>query len=126
MSDLSGIGISFGAERIFDVLNEIEGFPAKLAVGVAVMLLSMDSAAHYAAFELAGQLRSAGVKADIYPESGKFKKQMKYVDQRAIPYAIIIGSEEMISGKFTLKDMQTGTQRSLSSEELIRFFIEMT
>ena len=119
MKGTSGVGISFGAERIYDVLEELELFPVQNAQALNVVLIAFDEDTHRFAFGAAAALRAAGINADLYPEPAKLKKQMKYANDRQVPYTILIGAEEARSGKLTLKNMHTGEQALMSLEEII-------
>jgi histidyl-tRNA synthetase len=117
---LSGVGISFGADRIYDVMNELELFPDSLATSVQVLFACMDDAAQRYALECATVLRRAGVSAEIYPEPGKLKKQFEYVAKRGIPYVAIVGESEVESGLLAVKNQVTAEQQSLSAADLAR------
>ncbi|MCB0588857.1 MAG: histidine--tRNA ligase, partial [Phaeodactylibacter sp.] len=119
MPGTSGVGVSFGAERIFDVMEELKLFPLDSAIQLKVVFLSFDEASHRYAFRCLRKVRAAGINAEIYPEPTKMGKQFKYVDKRNAPHAIVIGSDEMASGKLAFKNMKTGEQESLSLEEII-------
>ncbi len=119
MPGVPGVGISFGAERIYDALEELDLFPGELELDARVIILSMDAASHKHGFELGMKLRSIGIPADIYPEPAKFKKQIKYADQRAIPFALIIGEEERETGLYSLKDLRSGKQSKLEFEGVV-------
>ncbi|MBB5283635.1 histidyl-tRNA synthetase [Rhabdobacter roseus] len=116
---LSGVGISLGVDRIYDVLEELSLFPDDQAITTRVMLSHFDAAAARYGLKVLHQLRQAGLNAEMYPDAVKLKKQLDYADRKRIPYVVLIGSEEMQSGKLTLKNMQTGEQKSLTSEEII-------
>jgi len=117
---ISGVGISFGADRIYDVLLQLDKFQkAEKAVG-DVILLPMDKDCISYAFELAHFFRKAEIKTEVYPEASKFQKQMKYADKLGFPFAIIIGTEEIQSGLLTLKDMASGTQYKMSKEDILK------
>ena len=118
LKGLSGVGISFGADRIYDVMCALELFPASVNCSTQVLFVNLGSDEETAVLPMLRDLRDAGVAAEIYPESGKMKKQMEYVNRRAIPYVVIVGSEELASGAATVKNMQTGEQRQVSFDEL--------
>jgi len=120
LKGLTGVGISFGADRIYDVLQELDLFPESAAAGTKVLISNFDEAAELYALPIVQQLRSAGVAAELYPSSAKLKKQMSYADDKHIPYVILIGSDEMQSGRLTLKDMNSGQQNQLLIEEIIK------
>ncbi len=119
MPGMSGVGISFGADRIYDVMLGLNLFPEELACSTKVLFTNLGVEEQTASMRLIGQLRDKGIAAEIYPDQGKMKKQMEYANRRAIPYVVIIGSEELAAGEATLKDMRSGEQRKLSFEELI-------
>jgi histidyl-tRNA synthetase len=119
LDGVSGVGISFGAERIYDVLEELKLFPADTANTLKVLLIAFDDATHLYAFQQLQRLRAAGINADLYPEPAKLKKQMKYANDRQVPYVVLIGEEEMASGEVTLKNMVAGTQEKKSIEDII-------
>ena len=119
LSDLTGVGISFGADRIYDVLEELNLFPESTSESTKVLISNFDSAAESYALPLLQQLRNAGISAEIYPSSAKLKKQMSYADDKNIPYVILIGSEEMETGVLSLKNMKSGEQQKLSAEQII-------
>jgi len=120
MPGLSGVGISFGADRIYDVLNQLDLYPADLLSGAKVLFLNMGTAEAAASMKMMKALRAEGIAAEVYPDAAKMKKQMGYADAKAIPYVAIVGESELAAGKLTLKNMQTGDQRLLSVAEAAR------
>ena len=118
MPGMSGVGISFGADRIYDVMLGLNLFPAELACSTKVLFTNLGDAEQIAAMRLIGKLRDKGVAAEIYPDQGKMKKQMEYANRRGIPYVVIIGSNELERGVATLKNMQSGEQKEVGFEEL--------
>lgn len=118
MSGMSGVGISFGADRIYDVMCGLDLFPAETRVSTQVMFANLGEAEQIASMRLMDTLRDAGISAEIYPDCGKMKKQMEYADRREIPYVAIIGSDELAAGTVTLKNMRTGGQRSVEAASL--------
>ncbi|MBR4870698.1 MAG: histidine--tRNA ligase [Alistipes sp.] len=118
MPGMSGVGISFGADRIYDVMLGLNLFPEELACSTKVLFINLGKAEEEASMRLISKLRDNDIAAEIYPESAKMKKQMEYANRRGIPYVVIIGSEELQRGVATLKDMRTGEQREVSFEEL--------
>ena len=118
MKDMPGVGISFGAERIYDVLEELNLFPEAAADDLQYLLVCLDDAALEHGFGLVSRLRARGVYADLYPTAAKMGKMMKYADQRGAPRVIIIGSEEVKTGQYSVKTMATGEQVSLTEGEL--------
>ncbi|MCR5779911.1 MAG: histidine--tRNA ligase [Bacteroidaceae bacterium] len=119
MPGLSGVGISFGADRIYDVLNQLDLYPKEVSTATQLLFVNFGEAeAAYALPALAAS-RRAGIRAEIYPDAAKMKKQMQYANAREIPFVALAGESEMAAGKFTLKDMQTGEQKLVTVEELI-------
>ena len=119
LPDVSGVGVSFGAERIYDVMEELGLFPADLSEDLEALLIAFDDATHRFAFKCLSQLRQAGIAADLYPEPAKLKKQMKYANDRQAPYVVLIGEDEMNSGQLTLKNMHSGEQERLDLQGII-------
>lgn len=119
LQNMSGVGCSFGAERIYDVLEDKALFPDDLQTDLTLLLCPMDEEAILFAFECVQKLRAAGIDVDMYPEAAKLKKQLKYVDARSIPYAGIIGSQEMADGEIQFKDMKLGGQEQLTVEQIV-------
>ena len=116
---VSGVGISFGVDRIYDVMEELNLFPENQAVSTKVMLTNFDVAAEAYGLGVLKKFRDAGINAEIYPDAVKIKKQFEYADRKHIPYVLVIGSEEMETGNLALKNLQTGAQRPLKLEEVI-------
>lgn len=119
LKDLTGVGISFGADRIYDVLEELHLFPASTAQGTKVLISNFDATAEKYALPLLQKLRISNLAAELYPSAAKLKKQMSYADAKNIPYVILIGDEEMKNGLLTLKDMHTGEQKQLTIDAII-------
>lgn len=120
LKGLTGVGISFGADRIYDVLEELDIFPKTSNQSTRVLISNFDTAAETYALPILSNLRAKGIASEIYPQSAKLKKQLAYADAKHIPYVILIGSEEMASGLLSLKNMETGEQESLSLEAIIQ------
>jgi histidyl-tRNA synthetase len=116
---LSGVGISFGADRIYDVLESLSLFPDNLDQTVKILFATFDEPTLEYAFTCITQLRAAGIPAELYPEPGKLKKQFEYAAKRNIPYVAIVGEAEMSQGVLQVKDQQTGEQKTLTTVELI-------
>lgn len=116
---VSGVGISFGADRIYDVLNALDLYPADIAGAAKVMFTNFGTAEAARSLEVIKRLRENGIAAEIYPDSSKMKKQMGRADALGIPYVAIIGESELQNDCVTLKNMTTGEQKQLSVEELI-------
>ena len=119
LKGVSGVGVSFGAARIYDVMSEMDIFPKQFESGLKVLLIAFDEKTHQYAFTCLNKLRKAGINADLYPTPAKMNKQMKYANNRKVPHVILIGSEEMESGKLTLKNMEEGSQEKLELSEII-------
>jgi histidyl-tRNA synthetase len=119
MPGVSGVGISFGADRIYDVLNTLELYPTDTEIGTKVMFTNFGTAEAAASMKMIKALRQNNISAEIYPESSKMKKQMSYANDLAIPFVAIIGESELADGKVTLKDMNAGTQESVDLDTLI-------
>lgn len=119
LKNLTGVGISFGADRIYDVLDELGLFPEASAESTRVMISNFDQNAERYALPLLRKLRESGINSEIYPSSAKLKKQLNYADDKKIPYVILIGSEEMESGMLSLKNMKSGDQQKLSIDQVI-------
>ena len=119
MPGMSGVGISFGADRIYDVMLGLNLFPEELACSTKVFFVNLGESEQLASMRLISELRNKGISAEIYPESAKMKKQMEYANRRGIPYVVIIGSNELERKVAILKDMRSGEQRELSFEELV-------
>ena len=118
MKDMPGVGISFGAERIYDVLLELDAFPADTAADLQYLVVCLDEETLTHGFGLVSRLRARGFHADLYPKAAKLNKMMKYADQRGVPKVIIIGSREAESGEYSVKTMATGEQATVREEGL--------
>lgn len=124
VKDMSGVGISFGVDRIYDVMEELNLFPTLHQEGTQVMITHFDAEAARYGLTLLGRLRQAGCNAEMYPDSSKLKKQLDYADRKNIPFVVLIGSEEMSSGKLTVKNMKSGQQSQLTVDEIIELFLK--
>ncbi|MFI3258484.1 MAG: histidine--tRNA ligase [Rikenellaceae bacterium] len=122
MPNVSGVGISFGADRIYDVMTGLELFPDEVNVSTKVLFVNLGDAEQLASMKLISEIRSCGVSCEIYPDQGKMKKQMEYANKRGIPYVVIIGSNELESRQATVKSMVSGEQSEVSFEELGSYF----
>ena len=114
MPDTSGVGISFGADRIYDVMVGLDLFPEEVDCSTQVMFVNLGEQEQAASLQLLRKLRDEGIAAEIYPDCSKMKKQMEYANRRAIPYVVIIGSQEVEQREATVKDMRSGEQRKVS------------
>lgn len=118
MPDVSGVGISFGADRIYDVMVGLNLFPEDVDFATKVLFVNLGADEEAASLKALESVRDAGISAEIYPEAGKMKKQMEYANRRNIPYVAIIGSNELAEGKVTLKDMRKGSQTSVAADSI--------
>ncbi len=116
---VSGVGISFGADRIFDVLNQLDLYPKESMQSTQVMFVNFGEAEATVCLEHLAQLRAAGIRAEIFPEAAKMKKQMGYADATHVEYVALVGETEIASGKIALKNMTTGEQSLLTIDEVI-------
>lgn len=119
MEGVSGVGISFGADRIYDVLNQLDLYPKDAVDGTQLLFVNFGEAEAAYVLPVLAKVRAAGIRAEIYPDSAKMKKQMGYANNKAIPFVAIVGENEMNEGKLTLKNMTTGEQSLVTPDELI-------
>ena len=119
MPGVSGVGISFGADRIYDVLTELDGFPQNLAQAARVMFINFGPAEQAVCVALASCLRQAGIATLVYPDAAKMKKQMDYANRQQVPFVAFVGENEMRDNTVTLKNMADGTQETLAVGEMI-------
>lgn len=119
MPGLSGVGISFGADRIYDVLEQLHLYPAETETGVRLLFINFGAAEAAHCLGLACRTRNAGIATEVYPDSAKMKKQMAYANARSIPFVALVGEDEMREGMVTLKNMATGEQQTLTIDEAI-------
>jgi len=120
--NVPGVGISFGVDRIYDVMEELQLFPDTVQIGSKVLFFNLGEAESKNAFTLLQQLRSVGISGELFHEQSKFDKQFKYAEKKNIPFAIIIGSKEMENGTCVVKDLQKGTQEEMAQTELVSYF----
>ncbi|WP_217601913.1 histidine--tRNA ligase [Chitinophaga sp. GbtcB8] len=118
---LSGVGISFGVDRIYDVLEELQLFPSTAQQSTKVLFLNLGEQALPVAFNHVMQLRDKGIAAEVFHEQAKMDKQMKYADKRGIPYVVIIGESELQENMLSIKNLQTGEQQKIAAGELLGF-----
>ncbi len=116
---VSGVGISFGADRIYDVLTQLDLFPSEATEGTRVLFACFGPAEAAWCLPIVSRLRQAGIATELYPDAVKMKKQMSYANARDIPFVVIVGETEMQSGNLTIKDMRSGTQATLTPDELL-------
>jgi len=117
---MSGIGISFGADRIYDTINELNLFPETIRSTTQVLFINFGAEESKYCFSILPVLRSHGLAAELYPESAKLKKQMDYANRKRIPFVVLVGKDEMQSERLAVKNMKTGEQKTVKMEELIR------
>ena len=116
---LSGVGISFGADRIYDVLTQLDLYPAETNSGARILFINFGAKEAAHCLQLAAAIRKAGISAEVYPDSVKMKKQMSYANAHHVPFVALVGETEMAEGKVALKNMETGEQQSLTIDEVI-------
>jgi len=119
LDGVSGVGVSFGIDRIYDTLNELDLFPTDNTQATKILLTNFDEVAQAHALTILGKLREKNIPSEIYPESAKLKKQMTYADKKSIPYVLMIGSREIETGIYSLKNMNSGDQKEVSIDQLL-------
>ena len=119
LARVSGVGISFGADRIFDVLNQLDLYPKEAVNGTELLFVNFGEKEAAFSMNMLAKVRAAGIRAEIFPDAAKMKKQMSYANAKNIPFVAIVGENEMNEGKAMLKNMETGEQNLVSVEELI-------
>ncbi|MCL5245417.1 histidine--tRNA ligase [Cellulophaga sp. 20_2_10] len=121
LKDVSGVGISFGLDRIYLVLEELNLFPEEIDKSLEVLCVNFGDKEAFAALQLVTELRKNGIKADVYPSSVKMQKQMKYANKRNVPYVVIIGEQELADGSFVVKNMEKGDQQTYKLSKVSEF-----
>ena len=119
MPGLSGVGISFGADRIYDVLNQLDLYPKEVSTATQLLFINFGETEAAYCLPVLSRLRAAGIRCEIYPDATKMKKQMQYANAKQIPFVALVGENEMQEGKVTLKNMETGEQQMLTPDELL-------
>ena len=119
MPGLSGVGISFGADRIYDVLNQLDLYPKESVNATQMLFINFGEKETAYCLPFINKVRQEGIRAEIYPDAAKMKKQMSYANAKQIPFVVLAGENEMTAGKLTLKNMETGEQQLLTVEEVI-------
>ena len=119
MPGLSGVGISFGADRIYDVLNQLDLYPKDSVTTTQLLFINFGDKETAYSMPIINKVRARGIRAEIFPDAAKMKKQMSYANAKQIPYVALVGENEMNEGKITLKNMETGEQKLLTVNELI-------
>ena len=120
LKDVSGVGISFGLDRIYLVLEELNLFPSDKTQSTKVLFTNFGTSESLYCLKAITSLRAKSIATELYPDAAKLKKQMIYCNKREIPYAVMVGESEIEQNKYLLKDMNTGEQQLLSLEELIK------
>jgi histidyl-tRNA synthetase len=120
MLDVSGVGISFGLDRIYLVLEELNLFPGTVSDSVEVLFINFGEEEAFYCLKAIAKLREVGISTEIYPDAAKMKKQMNYANKRDIPYVVLVGEEEMNASNYTLKNMKSGEQTKCSLVDLIK------
>ena len=123
MPGISGVGISFGVDRIYDVLNALDAYPKNTTVGTQLLFINFGERETAYCMPIAAQARQAGIRTEIFPDAAKMKKQMSYANLKQIPFVVLAGESEIQQGKLTLKNMETGEQQLLTVDELIKVII---
>ncbi|WP_431161647.1 histidine--tRNA ligase [Flagellimonas beolgyonensis] len=121
LKDVSGVGISFGLDRIYLVLEELGLFPENIETSLDVLCLNFGKNEGFAALKLVSELRKVGLRADLYPTDAKVQKQFKYADKRGVPYVILLGEQELLDGNFVVKNMKTGDQQAFGLDAAHQF-----
>ena len=119
MEGMSGVGISFGADRIYDVLNQLDLYPKEAVNGTQLLFVNFGEAEAAYVLPVLAQVRAVGIRAEIYPDAAKMKKQMSYANAKMVPFVAIVGENEMKEGKVMLKNMTSGEQSLVTPEELV-------
>ncbi|QQT27996.1 histidine--tRNA ligase [Sphingobacterium spiritivorum] len=118
LKGLTGVGVSFGADRIYDVLEELDLYPKHESDNTRLLIVNFDKSIEAFTLPLLNRLRQAGIAAELYPQAVKLKKQMSYADDKRIPYVLLVGEEEVNTGQLSLKNMNSGEQQKLSEQEI--------
>jgi histidyl-tRNA synthetase len=119
LKNMSGVGISYGAERIYDILLECDGFPTSLTTPIKVLFINFGKKEELYALQAVQQLRNANITCELYPDNVKIGKQLNYANNKAIPFVIMAGENEIKENCFTLKNMQTGEQKKVTIMQLL-------
>lgn len=119
MPGLSGVGISFGADRIYDVLNALDLYPKETITGTQLLFINFGENETAYCLPVVSKARNAGIRTEMFPDKSKMKKQMNYANAKGIPFVVLAGENEIEAGKFTLKNMTSGEQKLVTADELI-------
>ncbi len=120
MKDVSGVGVSFGADRIYDVMEQLDIFPKEIVASTKVMFVNFGEKEEMYCLPLLQKLRENGINSEIFPESAKMKKQMTYANNKNIPFVVLVGESEIEKGILTVKDMISGEQTEMKFEDLVQ------
>jgi histidyl-tRNA synthetase len=120
LENVSGVGVSFGADRIYDVLQQLDLFPKEVVTGTRILFINFGAAEEKYILSILPEFRRAGIETEIYPDHAKLKKQMSYANGKAIPFVALVGEHEMNRKVITIKEMETGEQQEMTTEEAIR------
>ncbi|MEA1876318.1 MAG: histidine--tRNA ligase [Bacteroidota bacterium] len=126
LPDVSGVGISFGADRIYDILEQLDSFPEKTLLSTQVLLINFGEKEIASCLPIASTLREAGISTEVYPDSSKIKKQMSYANSNLIPFVILAGEDELSSGLLTVKNMKEGSQESIPIQQITKHLLSQT
>jgi histidyl-tRNA synthetase len=124
MPGLSGVGISFGADRIYDVLNQLDLYPKDSTTATQLLFINFGDKESAYCLPILNMVRARGIRAEIFPDASKMKKQMSYANAKQIPFVALAGENEISQGKLTLKNMQTGEQQLVTADELCSIIIQ--
>ena len=120
---MSGVGFSFGVDRLFDVMSELDLFDENAIETSQVLITNFDRVSELHGLGILSQLRDAGIRAELYPQADKMKKQFNFANKKGIPFVLMTGEDEIAAKKYTLKDMNSGTQNSYTIDEIIKSII---
>ena len=123
LKDVSGVGISFGIDRIYIVMEDLDLFPKDIDTNTKVLIINFGPKEEIYCLNILKELRESGISSELYPDSSKMKKQMNYADKKGIEFVIMIGENEMKSGKISVKQMSTGNQKEITISEFIKELI---
>jgi len=121
MEGVSGVGFSFGVDRIYDVMEDLDIFPKEYEASTKVLLLNFDPVSFKESLMILGKLRAANIKSEVYPDAVKIKKQMNYANKKGVPFVLLVGENELKEGRYQLKNMITGDQQKLEIDAIIDF-----
>jgi len=125
LPDVSGVGISFGADRIYDILEQLDSFPDNTLLSTQVLFVNFGDKEIASCLPIADTMREAGISTEVYPDASKIKKQMSYANSNSIPFVILAGEDEIKAGSFTVKNMKEGTQESVSMHQITKYILDL-